>query len=364
MAGGVFITQNKIRPGFYHRFTRAARERGLFSPIGVAALPLELDWGDAEAIVSIDADATQSEAMRKLGHNMQDVLLVRECLKRAQTLRFYRVNTDGGVKATLDMSPQPVTATAKYVGELGNEIRVQIDDDPNDPTKYIVRTYLNAIEMDSQSNIQNAEDIKGNDWVDFAGTGAITAAAGGSLVGGLNGATTADTHNKFLKALETEEFNSFGLPVDDPTYKEMYAAAVIHYANDLGKLVQCILPNYDSTSYEGITSMKNGVILTDGTTITAEQSVAWMTGASAAAGAGTSLTYSAYDGALQPDTILSDDEIKAAIAAGQIVFIPQTDDQGQRIAVVEQDINTMTRITDDRPEEWKKNRMVRSIYYS
>ena len=50
MAGGIFITQNKIRPGFYHKFTAAPREKKLFGEIGVAALPLCLDWGHEEIV--------------------------------------------------------------------------------------------------------------------------------------------------------------------------------------------------------------------------------------------------------------------------------------------------------------------------
>lgn len=365
MAGGTFTIQNKIRAGTYHRFTGEQTDRNLFATIGTAALPIELDWGENGQMITIEAgqDPIAARTLEKLGAHTSDILLVNECLKRAKTLLVYRINSDGGIKAELDMTPQPVITTAKYEGSLGNSIRVQLDDDPNNTGKYTVKTYLNAMLMDTQANIENAEDIKGNDWVTFTGIGAITAAAGGSLAGGKNGKANATTHNDFLKALESEDFNAFGLPYNDSVVAEMYATAVKHYANDIGKLVQCILPKYDGEPYEGITSVINGVEMPDGSIIDATNAVAWVVGASASAGAATSLTYTAYDGAIRPDNSLDDTDIKKAIVNGKMVFTAQRNEQGQPTAVVEQDINTLKVATKDLPVAWKKNRVARSMFY-
>lgn len=365
MAGGTFTIQNKIRAGAYHRFTGEQTQRNLFASVGIAALPIELDWGENAHFIPIEAgkDPIAAQTLEKLGANVSDILLVNECLKRAQTLLVYRINTDGGAKAVLDMTPQPVIATAKYEGDLGNSLRVQLDNDPNNTGKYTAKTYLNADLMDTQANIANAEDIKDNDWIVFTGTGAITAAAGGSLTGGKNGKSTADTHSEFLKALESQDFNAFGLPYNDSVVAEMYATAVKHYANDLGKLVQCILPNYEGEPYQGITSVINGVEMADGSTIDSVQAVAWVVGASASAGVATSLTYTAYDGAIAPDKPLDDTDSKKAIVNGKMVFTAQRDEQGQPTAVIEQDINTLKVATKDLPVAWKKNRVARSMFY-
>lgn len=361
MAGGVFIRQNKTRPGFYHKFTAANRARNLSGLVGVAALALELDWGP-DGMQRLDVDASYEEAMLKLGRSIADVLPVRECLKQAETLYFYRVNADGATKATLDMTPQPVVATAKHGGTRGNDIRVQIEVDPDNTSVYNVKTYVDEIERDAQYGITNAEDIQANDWVDFSGTGAITAAAGGSLVNGANGAANVNEHNKFLSELESYEFNAFGLIVDDPALKAMYAAACKHFADDLGKLVQCIVPDY-SAAYEGVSSVINGVILVDGTVIDKAMAVAWVTGTSAAAGPAFSLTNEAYNDAIEPDVRMKDSDIKAALKSGNILFRHGADDQGQPIAAIEQDINTLIRFTEDRQRDWSKNRIVRALYY-
>lgn len=361
MAGGIFVSQNKIRPGFYHKFRAAARDRDLFGDLGVAALALDLDWGKTGEIISIDTDAPQEEFMAKLGHNREGMLLVDECLKRAVTLKIWRTN-GSGIKAALDMTPQPVIATATCPGTRGNDIEVQIVDDVDAPGTYIVYTYIDEMQVAEQRGVVVAEDIANNDWVGFAGTGPITGAAGGSLVGGTDSTATINDHNLFLEALEVQDFNAFGLCSDDTVLKPMYATAAKHYADDLGKLVQCIMPDYNA-AYEAVTSLLNGVKLADGRVLDKTQAVAWYVGAAAAAGPSDSLTYAAYDGAVGPDVRFSDAQIKKAILGGHVVFELQKDDYGQDIAVVEQDRNTLIRYTKDRPKLWSKNRVVRAIFY-
>lgn len=362
MAGGIFITQNKIRPGFYHQFIAKAAEKQLFGELGVAALPLELDWGADKTIIELDADGMDYEFQYAIGYSRDEVLPVREVLKRARKLLVYRVNGDG-TKAQLQMNPgQPVTVTARCAGIRGNDIAVQIDEDDDNAGYYKVVTYVNSITQVEQEGVQNVEEIEDNDWVTFSGSGAISSAAGGNLTGGTNGTATDDDYSQFLKTLEGYEFNAYGLPKNETALKEMFAAASKRFVEEQGKLVQCILPDYNA-GYEAVISLQNGVILTDGTVLAKEDAVAWFTGMASAAGPATSMTYMEYDGAKEPDTRLDDAQIKAAIKAGQIVFVAQKNSLGDEVAVVEQDINTLIRYTQNRPKVWSKNRVVRALYY-
>ena len=51
----IFTHQRRVRAGVDQRFTAAPREKKRLGEIGVAALPLGLDWGQEE-IVALDAD--------------------------------------------------------------------------------------------------------------------------------------------------------------------------------------------------------------------------------------------------------------------------------------------------------------------
>lgn len=361
MAGGIFITQNKIRPGFYHKFTAAVRAKKLFGDLGVAALPLELDWGGGDEMISIDSDAGEAEFLRKIGQKKSEVIAVREVLKRARKLLFYRVNGKGEA-AELDMAPQPVAAIARYAGVRGNDISVAIEEDETNVGAYVVKTYVDAILRDEQRGVLDAQDITDNDWVLFTGIGVITAAAGGALSGGSNSVPAIDAYAAFLKLLESYECNAFGAMCTDADVQQLFIQAAKKRIEEQGQLSQCILPG-GSDNYEAVTSLKNGVILLDGTVLDATAAVAWYVGAASAAGPAQSLTYTAYDDALEPDVRLSDEEIKAALQQGQIVFVAQYNESGDPIAVVEQDINTLTRYTQDRPQPWSKNRVVRALYY-
>jgi len=366
MAGGTFITQNKVRPGFYYRF-EATNEKLLFADTGVVALPLVLNWGAEGEIFSINTDASTSRFMRTFGYPRASVLLVNEALKRGLKLLAYRVNT-GGDKAELDLTADiPVKVHAKYTGTRGNDVAVQIALSPKLDGTYTVSTFVNGITYDEQIGIRNVSDIRNNDWVDFENTDPaaddITAAAGGDLSGGSDGAATLDDYNKFLRALELEDFNAFGLPVDDEPLKTLFAEAVNRYTDELGKMVQLVLCNYIGVGNERISSIQNGVVLEDGTIVNKAQAVAWFAGASASAYPATSLTYTAYDGAIEPDEKLPNDTIEDMLRAGQIVFTAQKDPNGNKIAVVEQDKNTLIRYTEDRPQPWGKNAVVRAMYY-
>lgn len=361
MAGGIFFRQNKIRPGFYHKFTAKPGDRNLFGQLGTAALPIPLDWGTDEAMILVEADASENEFLQKFGMSKDEILPMREAFKNAHRLYVYRIN-GGGAKAELNMSPQPVMATAKYAGVLGNRIRVAIEEEISGGTTYSVKTYIDSILRDEQEGVENAEDILDNDWVVFSGSGAITAAAGGELMGGTNATPQKGDYAKFLTLLEGYDCNAFGCMSDDNNIKDMFIRAAKKRNEELGKLSQCVLCDVEAEE-EMVSSICNGVLLRDGRSIDKKMAVAWAVGAMAAAGPAKSLTYRAYDGAVAPDTRLSDDEIKAALAKGQMVFVPQNDEAGNEIAVIEQDRNTLTVFSEEKPQPWSKNRVVRALYY-
>lgn len=81
-----------------------------------------------------------------------------------------------------------------------------------------------------------------------------------------------------------------------------------------------------------------------------------MPGATAGAQANESLTYAAYDGAVDVEPKYTNSQIIAALQNGEFVF---TADNGK--AVVEQDINSLHTFTPTKGKQFAKNRVLRVL---
>lgn len=350
MAGGTWTSQNKVRPGVYVNTVSEPKALGAVGERGVVALALSLPWGPEKQIVTVEAGA---DTMDVLGFDINDpaLLLVRESLKRAKTLLLYRLNS--GDKATATAGD--LTATAKYSGTRGNAISVVVQANIDVPDKFDVKTLVSGVVVDSQT-VTAISELAANGWVTWSGNGDLTATAGVNLTGGTDGAVTNADHTAFLTALELLDFNTVGLTVDDATLKPLYTAFVRRLREDEGKKVQAVVPNYPAADYEGVISVKNGVVLSDGTTLTAAQAVAWVAGATAGATVSQALTYAAYDDAVDVSPRYTNSQIEAALLAGEFVFTPSN---GR--AIVEQDINTLHTFTAEKGQQSRKNRVLRVL---
>lgn len=76
--------------------------------------------------------------------------------------------------------------------------------------------------------------------------------------------------------------------------KALYSSYVRRLRDTEGKKVQAVLSDYATAAHEGVISVKNGVVLSDGTTVDHIHAVAWVAGATAAAAVNESLTYQGY----------------------------------------------------------------------
>lgn len=350
MAGGTWVVQNKVRPGVYVNVVGEAKPLGTLGERGVVSLPLALSWGPSKQIITVEAGADTSKL---LGYPITDakLLLVRESLKRAKTLLLYRVNE--GTKAAATSGN--LTITALYGGSLGNNITISIAATIDEPSKFDVKTYLSGKEVDVQT-VATADELVSNDWVVFSGTGALTAAAGVPLANGDDGAATNQDYLDYLAAVETLDFNVVGLPSTDNTLKQTFVSFAKRLREDEGKKVQVVLENYPTADYEGVISVKNGVVLSDGTTLTPAQTVAWVAGATAAANVNQSLTYDAYDDAVDVTPKYTNSQIIAALKNGEFLF---TGVNGK--ARVEQDINSLHTFTPEKNKSFSKNRVIRVL---
>jgi len=348
MAGGTFTTQNKVRPGVYIQMESEGGSLGTMGERGIAAMALPLSWGEPHTIMTIHAGDDPYEVLG-YDRSANELLLVREALKRARTLLLYRLND--GTQATA--SHGDLTVTAKHGGARGNAIGIVVQPNADDGQLFDVTTVVGGSAVDTQS-VPDIAGLTANAWVEFAGSGELTATAGVALAGGADGTATNQNHIDFLAALEVEEFHTLAYPGTDDTLKGVYAAFVKRMREDEGRKVQAVMENYPSADYEGVISVKNGVVLGDGTVLTAAQATAWTAGATAAAAVNQSLTYSAYDGAADVNPRLTNSQIIEALENGEFVF---TLSAGR--PVVEQDINTFKSFTPAKGKGFRKNRTLR-----
>lgn len=350
MAGGTFTVQNKVRPGPYINFESEGQSLGTLGERGTASMQLTLPWGDPKKILTIEAG---EDPFEKLGYDITapELLLVKEVLKRAKTLLLYRLNT--GVPATVTVGT--LTATAKYGGIRGNDINIVIQTNIDDDTKFNVQTLVASRQVDFQT-VADIAGLVDNTWVGFSGDGALTATAGAPLTGGADGVVINQDHTDYLAALELYEFNTLAYSGSDATLKSVYAAFVKRLREDEGRKIQGVLENYPTADYEGIISVKNGVILSDGTALTAAQAVAWVAGATAAAAVNESLTYSAYDDAVDANPRYTNSQTITALENSEFLF---SLNNGR--AIVEQDINTFKSFTPTKGKLFRKNRALRAL---
>ena len=356
IGGGTFTTQNKILPGAYINFV-ALGSVAKMGTRGVVALPLELNWGPEGKVFSMQSEDFNKTALDVFGYDPTDpaLLLVREALKRARTLLIYRVNS-GGDKASAEVGGLTVKAT--YGGTRGNAIRVAVLANADDATKVDVVTYLDGTVMDSQTVVKatGAADLVANKYVTFTpGEEALEIDVATALTGGTNGTVNSGAHTAALNAFEVEGFNVIGYPGTDETVKSLYATFVKRLRDDEGKKVVGVLYSYKG-DHIGLIDVKNGVVLTDGTTVPGHLAVAWVAGASAGAEVNESLTETAYDDAVDVDIKYTKSQYEAAIQAGEFVFYA---DSGK--ARVLTDINSLTTFGNGVSEDWTSNRVIRVL---
>ncbi|MEW8955608.1 phage tail sheath family protein [Clostridium sp.] len=350
MAGGTWTKENKIRPGAYINFKS---KKDALTPIGergIATMPLVLPWGTEKQIITIHAD---DDLSKTLGINIADesVLLIKEVFKKAKTLLLYRLNEGTKATATLD----GLTVNAKYSGTKGNNITLVIQNNIDDASQFEVITMFEGNKVDKQL-IKIIEELKNNDYVEFKGTGELKATSGLPLKGGADGTVTNQNYSDYLAAIEAYEFHTMGIPTKDASIKA-FATTFIKRLKEEGRQVQLVLENYPEADSENVISVKNGVVLNDGSEITSDKSVAFVTGATAGANVNQSNTYLQYDGAIDVDTKYTNREIEEALRNGEIVF---TTNNGK--VVIEQDINTLKTFTEDKGKDYRKNRVIRTLF--
>jgi len=372
--GGTWTTQNKRRPGAYINTVGAAQPKADTS-IGRTLLVnnVVLNWG-AKGVTELNAN---SDFKALIGEPLDTPELgaLRETLKGALTVLF--LNDNDGEKATIANEALPWTFTAKYPGTKGNDLHVTVVKDPNDDTRVTVSTIYNTEIVDQQVvRTTTAKGLKSNDYIDVEFTsdevpGVDEKPATNKLVAlaslttyDLAGGTTkpAEITDLLNDALETEQFNVVTAAGFEPknNIHQLLAKAVQRLRDDEGYKIRAVVPVYEGGydyDYEGVSVVANGVVLEDGSVIDTTTATGYFAGISSATDFSKSLTFSEYPNAVKANPALNNELTVKALDNGWIVY---TAKRGGRV-VIEQDIDSLHTFTDEKPESFGKNRVIRTL---
>ena len=358
MAGGTWVSQNKVLPGVYINVKSQPNASANVGDKGVVAIAKALSWGAPGEVVEITpgqdvtpyigypVTATQGQFLREMMRGT-------DVTAGPTKILLYRYPGTGGAKATATIGD--LTATALYNGVRGNDITIVVTADPDTEGQFTVQTIVDGAEVDAQDGATVA-DLAANAWVAFSGTGALTATAGTALMGGVDPTTSAADDAAFLTAIEPYTFDILAYDGTGSTVVDAYVAFVKRMNEAIGRKCQLVVGGVTGQNTKYVISAVNGVSLSDGSVLTPQNLVWWLAGAEAGALYYQSLTYAQYPTAIAASPKLSDAQVAAAIAAGQIAMI---DDFG--IVRICSDINSKTTTTPTEGAEFKKNRVMRVI---
>ena len=348
LGGGTWLVQNKVLPGSYINFSSVAKASATLSDRGYAAAPFVLSWGPENEVFAVTSGEFQKNSKAIFGYSYDHpkMLALREIFLHATTVYCYRLGL-GAKKAACAL------ATAKYPGIRGNDLSIVIAVNVDDPDAFDVGTYLDGIQVDLQT-VTTAEELTGNDYVDFKKDLTLEATAGAPLTGGEDVANiTGDSHQAFLDKIEAYAFNAMCCPAADPIIVKLYAAYCQRVRDEVGAKFQLIAWKPSTVDYEGVIGVWNSA--THPSMDVDEHAVVyWATGAQAGVAVNKSLTNAKYDGELTLDTDYKQAELTAALKAGKFMF-----HNVNGLTRVLEDINTLLTLSDTKGEVFQSNQTMR-----
>lgn len=190
-----------------------------------------------------------------------------------------------------------------------------------------------------------------NDYVTFKAAD-LAVTAGTPLTGGTNGTVDGTAHQAYLDKIESYTYNTMGVVVTDDVTKKLYVAFNKRLRDELGIKSQLVVYNL-SADHMGVISVKNKV--TD-TGWSEAALVYWVTGAESGCAVNKSCQNKKYDGGFTVDTNYTQNELKAAIKAGEFTF-----HKVNGVVRVLEDINSMVTTSDTCGDVFKDNQTIRVI---
>lgn len=356
MAGGTWTSQNKVRPGVYIRFRSTAGLGLTVGDRGTVTICEPMSWGPVAQVMEIEAGA---DVTPYTGYDITapQNLFLREIFKGSNRtaapnrVLLYRPTASSSAKATVTIGT--LVVTAKYPGARGNDISVVVTELTEPEDTFTVSTVVDGEIVDQQTGKQ-VEDLTGNQWVDFSGTGALTADSGKPLTSGADGTVQSAAWSAYFQAIEPYKFDIMIYDGADTTVQQAMISFIRRIADEAGQYAQLVASGLTNPDSRFVINVNSGVTLSDGTVLTAQQCTWWVGGAEAGALYNQSLTYAQYPDAVSASPLMTNSQYEAALQAGKLVFFAE---DGQ--VKVEQDINSLVTYTTDIGKVFHKNRVMR-----
>lgn len=344
LGGGLFVTQNKVLPGTYINFVSAARADNRLSDRGVAAMPLELDWGVEGEIITVTSEQFYKDSRKIFGYDYTADKMkgLRDLFRNIQTGYFYKLNQ--GLKAANTF------CTARYGGIRGNDLKTVIQQNVDDSDNFDVQTLLGDIVVDAQT-VSAATELKDNDFVTWKTEATLSVTASTPLTGGTNGdAVTGTEYQAFLDKIESYSFNAVGCLAAEKTTCDLFTAWTKRLRDEVGVKFQTVLYR-TAADYEGVVSLENTVTGDSATSL-----IYWVTGIIAGCAVNRSNTNLIYDGEFLVDTNYTQSQLETGVQSGKFMLHKV----GDSVRVLE-DINSLVTYTDEKSEDFASNQTVRVL---
>lgn len=348
LGGGKWLTQNKILPGAYINFVSKSRASAELSDRGTVTMPVELDWGPDGEVFKVENGDFQTDTMNIFGYGYTDpkMQLLRELFTHAKTVHLYRLNS--GEKAENDL------ARALYSGTRGNDLKIIISKDVDEPTNFIVETVLGTRQVDVQI-VKDRDELVPNKFVEFIGVTPLAETVATPLINGTNKESVEGIdYQDYLDKVEGVGFNVMGCPTTESVTIGLFAQYTKRMRDEIGALFQTVI--YDPVKkydFEGIINLANKCITPE---VPEHAGVFWLTGAEGSCPVNESLTNSDYDGELDFFVDYKQSELEDLILSGRLAFHRQNDD----IRVL-QDINSFLTFTPEKSKDFRNNQVIRVL---
>lgn len=345
LGGGTFTAQNKILPGSYINFVSLNKANSSLSDRGIVTMPLILDWGESDKVIEITNADFQKNALKLFGYDYSHDKMkgLRDLFLNARILYAFRLNGDG-VKAS------NTYATAKYAGTRGNDIKIIIQKNVDDETKFDVKTVLDTIIVDEQT-VKTASELVDNDYVSFKTTATLAVTAGTAMTGGTNSEVNGTAYQKYLDKIESYTFNIMGVATTETTIKNLIVAFTKRMRDEVGAKFQAVLHDI-AADYEGVINVINDVTADDN--FDKSSIVYFMTGIEANCAINKTCLNKIYTGEFEVNTDYTQSQLEDAIQAGKLVL----HNVNNEVRILE-DVNSLVTTSETKGDIFKNNQTIR-----
>lgn len=345
LGGGTFTTQNKILPGSYINFVSLNKANASLSDRGIVTMPLILDWGESDKIVEITNSDFQKNALKLFGYDYSHAKMkgLRDLFLNAQKLYAFRLN-GSGVKAS------NTYATAKYAGTRGNDIKIVIQKNVDDVSKYNVKTVLDTIVVDEQI-VSKASELVDNDYVTFKTNATLAVTAGTAMENGTNSEVNGTAYQNYLDKIESFTFNVMGVATTSTEIKNLIVAFTKRMRDEVGAKFQAVLHDI-AADYEGVINVVNKVTADDN--FDESSIVYFVTGIEANCAINKTCLNKIYTGEFEVNTDYTQTQLEEAIQDGKLVL----HNVNNEVRILE-DVNSLVTTSETKGDIFKNNQTIR-----